>query len=43
MYEQNLILHVLTKFHDDEVIHTKIMAISSTSTSGIFIIFYRNL
>ena len=36
--EQNLILHILTKFHDD-VIHTKIIAISSTSTSGIFTVF----
>ena len=33
----------MTKFHDDDVIHTKILAISSTSTSGIFTIFYRNL
>ena len=31
------------KFHDDDVIHTKIMAISSTSTSRIFTIFYRNV
>ena len=43
MCEQNLILHFFTKFYDDEVIHTKIMAISSTSISGIFTIFYRNL
>ena len=34
--EQNLILHISTKFHDDDVIHTKIMAIFSTSTCGIF-------
>ena len=33
----NFILHILTKFHDDDVIHTKIMAILSTSTSGISI------
>ena len=43
MCKQNLILHILTKFHDDDVIHTKIMAILSTSTLGIFNIFYRNL
>ena len=30
-------------FHDDDVIHTKIMAILSTCTSGIFNIFHRNL
>ena len=43
--EKNLILHILTKFYDDDVIHkkTKTMAISSTSTSGIFTVFYRNL
>ena len=40
---QNLILHILTKFHDDDVIHTKIMDILSTSTSEIFNVFYRNL
>ena len=28
-------MHILAKFHDDDVIHTKIMAILSTSTSGI--------
>ena len=42
-YEQNLILHILTIFHDDDVIHTKIMTILSTSTSGISNVFYRNL
>ena len=36
-------MHILTKFHDDYVIHAKIMAISSTSTSAIFTIFYRYL
>ena len=36
-------MHILTKFHDDDVIHTKIMANLSTSTCGIFNIFYRNL
>ena len=36
-------MHILTKFHDDDVIHTKIMAILRTSTSGIFNIFYRSL
>ena len=41
--EQNLILHTLTKFHDDDVIHTKIMTTLSTSTCGISNIFYRNL
>ena len=40
---KNLILHILTKFHDDDVIHTKIMAILSTGTSGISNQFYRNL
>ena len=43
MCEQNLILHTLTKFHDDDVIHTKIMTTLSISTCGIFNIFYRNL
>ena len=33
----------LTKFHDDDVIHTKIMTILSTSISGISNVFYRNL
>ena len=33
----------MTKIHDDDVIHTKIMAILSTGTCGIFNIFYRNL
>ena len=42
-YEQNLILHNLTIFHDDDVIYTKIMTILSTSTSGISNVFYRNL
>ena len=42
-YEQNLILYILTIFHDDDVIHTKIMTILSTSTSGISSVFYRNL
>ena len=37
------ILHPLTRFHDDDVIHTKIMAILSTSTSGNFDVFCRNL
>ena len=34
--KQNLILHILTKFHDDDVIQTKIMAILSTGTSRRF-------
>ena len=34
---------MLTKFHDDDVIHTKIMANLSTCTCGIFNIFSRNL
>ena len=38
-----LFFHILTKFDDDDVIPTKIMAILSTSTSGIFNIFCRNL
>ena len=42
-FKQNLILHILTKFHDDDVIHTKIMTILATSTSGISNVFYRNL
>ena len=42
-YEQNLILYILTIFHDDDVIHTKIMTILSTSTSEISNVFYRNL
>ena len=29
-------MHILTKFYGDDVIHTKIMAILSTSTCGIF-------
>ena len=29
-------LHILTKFYDDDLIQTKIMAISSTGTSGVF-------
>ena len=33
--------NILTKFHDDDVSHTKIMAI--LSTSGISNVFYRNL
>ena len=33
--DQNLILHILNKFHGDAVIHTKIMAVLSTGTSGI--------
>ena len=41
--ESNLILHILTKFHDDDFIYTKIMAILSTNTSGISNVFYRNL
>ena len=36
-------MHILTKFHDDDVIHLKIMAILSTSTSGNSNVFYRNL
>ena len=36
-------MHTLSKFHDDDVIHTKIMAILLTSTSGISNVFYRNL
>ena len=43
MCEQNLILDILNKFHDDDVIYTKIMTILSTSTSGISDVFYRNL
>ena len=38
--EQNLILHILNKFYDDDVIHKKIMTILSTSFSGILNIFY---
>ena len=41
MYEQNSILHIVTKFHDDDVIHTKIMVILSTGTSGISNVSYR--
>ena len=40
---KNFILHILTKFHDDDVIHTKIMAILSTGTSGISNVSYRNV
>ena len=36
-------LHILIKFHDDDVIHTKIMAILSTGTSGISNVSYKNL
>ena len=36
-------LHILSKFQDDDVIHTKLMAILSTGTSGISNVFYRNL
>ena len=36
-------MHTFTKFHDDDVIHTEIMAFLSTSTSGISNVFYRNL
>ena len=43
MCEQNLILHILSKFHDDDVIHTKLMAILSPGTSGISNVFYKNL
>ena len=43
MHEQNLILHTLTMFHDDDVIETKIMAILSTGTCRIFSVSYRNL
>ena len=43
MCKQNIILHILTKFDDEDVIHSNVMAILSTSTCGIFNIFYRNL
>ena len=36
-------MQILIKFHVDDIIHTKIMAILSTGTSGTFNIFYRNL
>ena len=41
--KQNLIFHILIKFHGDDVIHTKIMADLSTGTSGISSVSYRNL
>ena len=34
---------MLTKFHDDDVMQTKIMAILSTGFSGIFSVSYRNI
>ena len=36
-------LHILTKFYDDDVIQTNIMAILSTGTSRIFGVSCRNL
>ena len=36
-------MHISTKFHDDDVIYTKIMAILSSSASGISNAVYRNL
>ena len=36
-------MQTLTKVHHDDVIHTKIMTTLSTSTCGIFNIFYSNL
>ena len=41
--KQHLILHILTVFHDDDFIETKIMDILSTNTSGIFNVSRRNL
>ena len=36
-------MHILIKFHEDDIIHTRIMTIFSTSTSGISNVFYENL
>ena len=38
-----LILHILTRFHDDDVIQTKSMAILSTGISGTPSVSYKNL
>ena len=36
-------LHILTKFHDDDIVQPKFMAILSTGASGILSVSYRNL